>query len=115
MEAQLYGAQTCNIIVLQGAVMDLNCKLSSGAPPVRSRVLMLPGLALRSAMQRSAVRRSIISLRSGELSTWQCEQAWLQYRPMLSCSVVAGSLLSGRTRCSCIRQAMCHGSALLAD
>jgi hypothetical protein len=57
---------------------NLNCGLSSGAPPVRSRVRTLPRLAASSCRQRSAVRRSIASVRSGELSTWQCEQAWLQ-------------------------------------
>ena len=72
-------------------------------------------------MQRSAVGRSIISFRRGELSTWQCEQAWLQYKPTFSCSVVADSLLKGRTSCSWMQRSMlwytvyfsiCHTSDL---
>jgi hypothetical protein len=51
--------------------------LSSGAPPVMSTVVTL--LQPRtSCTQRSAVGRSIISVRLGELSTWQWVQAWLQ-------------------------------------
>ena len=57
-------------------------------------------------MQRSAVDLSIISFRRGELSTWQCEQAWLQYKPTFSCSVVAESLLKGRTPCSWMQRSM---------
>eukprot|EP00982_Pelagococcus_subviridis_P003757 28262-Pelagococcus_subviridis.AAC.3 len=30
------------------------------------------------------------SLRSGDDSTWQCEHAWLQYRPMLTWRIVVG-------------------------
>ena len=59
-------------------------------------------------MQRSAVGLSIISFRRGELSTWQCEQAWLQYKPTFSCSVVAESLLKGRTSCSWMQRSMLH-------
>ena len=88
-------------ISAQGQSPHLNWELSSGAPPVKSSVLTLPWLASRRAMQRSAVCRSIISFLRGELSTWQWEHAWLQYRPMFSCSVVAGSRLRGRTLCSC--------------
>ena len=56
----------------------LNCGFSSGAPPVRSRVRTLAALPASRCRQRSAVRRSIASVRSGELSTWQWEHAWLQ-------------------------------------
>jgi len=52
-------------------------------------------------MQRAAVAASMASVRRGELSTWQCEQAWLQYSPMLSCSVVASRRRSGVTPRSC--------------
>lgn len=52
-------------------------------------------------MQRAAVAESMASLRSGELSTWQCEHAWLQYRPMFSCSVDAWRRRSGVTPRSC--------------
>ena len=37
----------------------------------------------------------------GELSTWQWVQAWLQYSPMLSCSVFASPLTRGDTPRSC--------------
>ena len=42
-------------------VVYLNCALSSGAPPVMSTVVS-PGVLAMSSTQRSAVRRSIISV-----------------------------------------------------
>ena len=55
-------------------------------------------------MQRAAVASSMASVRSGELSTWQCEQAWLQYRPILSWSTAASPRRSGVTSRSCINR-----------
>ena len=48
----------------------LNSALSSGAPPVMSTVRTDVAVAM-SSTHRRAVARSIISVRSGELSTWQ--------------------------------------------
>jgi clan AA aspartic protease (TIGR02281 family) len=73
---------------------DLKFSFSSGAPPVMSTVVMLPCCRI-SSTQRSAVALSIISVRLGELSTWQWVQAWLQYRPMLIWKMVAGARTSG--------------------
>lgn len=55
------------------AAADLNCGLSSGAPPVMSSVRRPPRSRASSASSRhrTAVARSIASVRSGELSTWQ--------------------------------------------
>ena len=51
-----------------------------------------------SSMSRFAVFALITSsLRSGEDSTWQCEQAWLQYKPMLTCRIVVGFRRNGDT------------------
>ena len=50
------------------------CGLSSGAPPVRSMVSSR-GADCISSMSRSTVRSSIISVRLGPASTWQCLQA----------------------------------------
>jgi hypothetical protein len=72
----------------------LKLAFSSGAPPVMSTVVTLLQLRI-SCTQRSAVARSIISVRFGELSTWQWVQAWLQYRPMLIWKTWAGERLSG--------------------
>ncbi len=47
---------------------------------------------------------SIISVRLGELSTWQCVHAWLQYRPMFSCRMRAAPRVSGETPAACGRQ-----------
>mmetsp|Transcript_103528 Transcript_103528/g.267769 ORF Transcript_103528/g.267769 Transcript_103528/m.267769 type:complete len:282 (-) Transcript_103528:4-849(-) len=58
----------------------------SGAPPVMSRTCTL-GEFLRRIRQRSTTSGLICSVRSGDDSTWQCVHAWLQYRPMFSCSV----------------------------
>ena len=55
----------------------------SGAPPVMSSVVT-SGDSASISKHLSAVARSIISLRFGEDSTWQWEQAWLQYRPMFN-------------------------------
>mmetsp|Transcript_26067 Transcript_26067/g.72985 ORF Transcript_26067/g.72985 Transcript_26067/m.72985 type:complete len:247 (-) Transcript_26067:37-777(-) len=78
------------------STMYLKCELSSGAPPVMSTTSML-GEAASSSTQRSAVFRSIISVRRGDDSTWQWEQAWLQYRPMLSWKVLVTLRLRGVT------------------
>jgi len=43
------------------------------------------GAATGELTIRSAVGRSIISVRSGDESTWQCAHAWLQYSPTLTC------------------------------
>ena len=82
---------------------DLNCEFNSGAPPVMSRVLMQQLGCLKSSMQRSAVDLSIISVRLGELSTWQCEQAWLQYSPIFSWRIEADSRLRRLVLRSCRR------------
>mmetsp|Transcript_82760 Transcript_82760/g.208342 ORF Transcript_82760/g.208342 Transcript_82760/m.208342 type:complete len:213 (-) Transcript_82760:360-998(-) len=63
--------------------------LSSGAPPVMSSTLTL-GLSRSRNKHRSTTSSDIISFRSGEDSTWQCVQAWLQYKPMLICSTWQG-------------------------
>jgi hypothetical protein len=41
------------------------------------------------------VAGDICSVRRGELSTWQCTHAWLQYSPMLICRMVVGACDSG--------------------
>ena len=41
------------------------------------------------------VLADMASVRSGELSTWQCTHAWLQYSPMLICRMVVGACDSG--------------------
>ena len=70
--------------------------MSSGAPPVMSRVPMEPSAASMSSTMRSATSLDMTSLvRSGEDSTWQCEHAWLQYRPMLTWRMVVGFRTSG--------------------
>mmetsp|Transcript_27046 Transcript_27046/g.76076 ORF Transcript_27046/g.76076 Transcript_27046/m.76076 type:complete len:280 (-) Transcript_27046:61-900(-) len=70
---------------------------SSGAPPVISSVVM-DGVDLSSSMHCAAVSAVIISvLRRGDDSTWQWLQAWLQYRPMLSCRMVVGLRCNGCT------------------
>ena len=49
---------------------------------------------LTSSMTLSAVALLIVSVRFGELSTWQWEHAWLQYRPMFSCTVSGERLIN---------------------
>lgn len=75
----------------------LKFSLSSGAPPVMSTVVMLPAACCISCTQRSAVALSIISVRRGELSTWQWLHAWLQYSPTFIWKMVAGERLRGVT------------------
>ena len=55
-----------------------------------------PSAASMSSTMRSATSLDMTSLvRSGEDSTWQCEHAWLQYRPMLTWRMVVGFRTSG--------------------
>mmetsp|Transcript_52230 Transcript_52230/g.150379 ORF Transcript_52230/g.150379 Transcript_52230/m.150379 type:complete len:218 (-) Transcript_52230:236-889(-) len=67
----------------------LKPRFNSGAPPVMSRVLTL-GDCRKRCKHRSTTSSDIISLRSGEDSTWQWLQAWLQYKPTLSCKTLQG-------------------------
>ena len=71
------------------------CGLSSGAPPVRSRV-PTPGERARSSSTLAAVAAPMFSaVRAGELSTWQCAHARLQSLPMLTCTVRVARRRSG--------------------
>ena len=77
-----------------------NAAFISGAPPVMSTVCT-DGDAARSSSTRCAVASSIVSVRFGDDSTWQCVHAWLQYSPTFTCSVVTTSRRgAGRLRCA---------------
>mmetsp|Transcript_37344 Transcript_37344/g.89821 ORF Transcript_37344/g.89821 Transcript_37344/m.89821 type:complete len:234 (-) Transcript_37344:16-717(-) len=76
---------------------NLKALFISGAPPVRSRVCT-DGLFRSSSRHCSATSKLICSLTlSGEDSTWQWVQAWLQYKPIFSCKILGSRRFRGPT------------------
>ena len=84
--------------ILAGCLGQLQAPLS--CTPARC-ALVRGSQCYSLSKQEAEACLSMDSVRSGELSTWQWLQAWLQYRPTLSCSTLAVPRVSAATPSAC--------------